>query len=363
MSLIIFLVVLGILIIVHEWGHYIAARKLGITVEQFSVGFGPKLFSWQADGTEFMVCAIPLGGFVKLAGDDRTKLKGVKDEFYSQSVGHRALVIVMGPVINIIFAYLCFYVVFMTGFPVTSPRIGVVMSDYPAKEAGLMVGDTVVQIDEKRITSWEDLQEYVSKSDGHPLKFKINRAGQEIEKIVSPKTNERKNIFGQQQKIKIVGIQPGDDPKEDVLLLRFGPIESLGKAGLEIYKLTVMTFKGLYHVIVGSLPAKDAFAGPIRIFDIISIAAERGITHLLLIMGIISANLAIFNLFPVPVLDGGHLLFLGIEKLRKRPLSLKFEENLTKVGLGLLLTLMVFVIFNDISSMGWFEKVQEFFHR
>lgn len=363
MSLIIFLVVLGILIIVHEWGHYIAARKLGISVEQFSVGFGPKLFSWKADGTEFMVCAVPLGGFVKLAGDDRTKLKGAKDEFYSHPVGHRALVIVMGPVINIVFAYFCFYVVFMTGFPVTSARVAEVMPDYPAQQAGLAVGDLVLQIDQKKITSWEDLQEYVSTSDGHPLHFKIQRGGQEIDKVISPKINEVKNIFGQQQKINIVGIRPGNDPKEDVLLLRFGPIESLGKAGLEIYKLTALTFKGLYHVIIGSLPAKDAFAGPIRIFDIISIAAERGFTHLLLIMGIISANLAIFNLFPVPVLDGGHLLFLGIEKLRKRALSLKFEENLTKVGLGLLLTLMVFVIFNDISSMGWLEKVQKLFHR
>lgn len=363
MSFLIFLIVLGILIIVHEWGHYIAARKLGIAVEQFSVGFGPKLFSWKADGTEFMVCAIPLGGFVKLAGDDRTKLKGSKDEFYSQPVGHRALVIVMGPVINIVFAFVCFYFVFMTGFPVTSPRIGAVLSDYPAKEAGLMVGDTVLQIDEKKITSWEDLQEYISGSDGHPLRFKIERGGQQIEKMVFPKTNQKKNIFGQQQKIKVVGIQSGDDPKADVLFLRYGPIESLGKAGGEIYKLTVLTFKGLYHVIIGSLPAKDAFAGPIRIFDIISVAAERGLTHLLLIMGIISANLAIFNLFPVPVLDGGHLFFLGIEKLRKRPLALKLEENLTKVGMGLLLTLMAFVIFNDISSMGWFEKIRNLFSR
>ncbi len=363
MNLLIFLVVLGILIIVHEWGHFIAARKLGISVEQFSVGFGPKLFSWKADGTEFMICAIPLGGFVKLAGDDRTKLKGLKQEFYSQPVGHRALVIVMGPVINIVFAYVCFYVVFMTGFPVTTPRVGALMSGYPAQEAGLLTGDLVEQIDDKKISSWEELQEYISGSDGHSMHFKIKRSGQEIEKIITPKTNEVKNIFGQQQKIKIIGIKPGDNPKEDVLLLRFGPVESLVKAGLEIYKLTTMTFKGLYHVLVGSLPAKDAFAGPIRIFDIISIAAERGITHLLLIMGIISANLAIFNLFPVPVLDGGHLLFLGIEKLRKKPLSLKFEENLTKVGLGLLLCLMAFVIFNDISSMGWFEKLQKLFHR
>ncbi len=363
MSLIIFLAVIGILVTVHEWGHYITARKLGITVEQFSIGFGPKLFSWQADGTEFMVCAVPLGGFVKMAGDDRTKLKGVKEEFYSQSIGHRALVIVMGPVINIVFAYFCFYVVFLTGFPVISPRIGAVMADYPAQEAGLMVGDIVAQIDDQKIVSWEDLQEYISGADGQPMTFRIHRGDQELSKIITPKVHVGANLFGQQVKTKIVGVQPGDDPDKDNLLLRFGPIESLGKAGQQMYKLTVLTFKSFYAVIVGSIPAKDALAGPVRIFDIIKLASERGATYVLLIMGIISANLAIINLFPLPILDGGHLFLLGIEKIRKKPMSLKFEENWTKVGFALLLTLTIFVVYNDISSMGWFDKLLQLFHR
>ncbi len=362
MSLLIFIVVLGILIIVHEWGHYIAARKQGIEVEQFSVGFGPKLFSWKADGTEFMVCAIPLGGFVKLAGDDRTKLKGKPEEFYSHPVGHRALVILMGPLVNVVFAYFCFWIVFMFGFPVISPRIGAVMPNYPAQAAGITVGDLVVQINEKKIASWDDLQDYVTTSKGGPLTFKVIRDGAEIEKVILPKLSETKNIFGATQRVNLVGVQPGDDPKEALILLRYGPVESLAKAGVQMYKLTVLPFKGLYHVIIGTLPAQDAFAGPIRIFDIIALAAERGFTHLLYITGIISANLAIFNLFPVPVLDGGHLFFLAIEKLRGKPLSLKFEENLTKVGFGLLMALMVFVIFNDMSSMGWFTKLQKLFN-
>lgn len=362
MSLIIFLVVLGILIVVHEWGHYIAARKQGIGVEQFSVGFGPKLFSWRADGTEFMICAIPLGGFVKLAGDDRTKLTGRPEEFFSHPVGHRAIVILMGPLVNIVFAYFCFWLVFMGGFPVISPRIGAVMPSFPAETAGIVVGDLVVQINDTKIASWDDLQESVSKSEGRPLTFKVVRDGQTIEKVISPKMSENTNLFGQKVQVNLVGVQPGDDPKEAIILLKYGPVESLGKAGIQMWKLTELTFKGLYHVIVGTLPAKDAFAGPIRIFDIISLAAERGFTHLLYIMGIISANLAIFNLFPVPVLDGGHLLFLIIEKIRGKALSLKFEENLTKVGFGLLMALMVFVIYNDMSSMGWFAKLQKLLH-
>ncbi len=363
MSFVIFIVVLSILIIVHEWGHYITAVKLGIKVEQFSVGFGPKLFSWMSGGTEFMVCAIPLGGFVKMAGDDRTNLKGLGEEFYSHPPGHRALVIVMGPMVNFVFAYLCFYVVFLTGFPVLAPKVGEVMQGYPAQSAGLVKGDLVLQIDQKKIASWDDLQEYVSGSDGHPLAFRIKRNNEEITQVITPKLNTSKNIFGQQETVKIIGIHPSDDPKEDILLLKYGPIESLGKSGEQMYKLTMLTFKGLYHVIVGSLPAKDAFAGPIRIFDVISLAAQRGATHLLYVMGIISASLAIFNLFPVPVLDGGHLLFLAIEKLRKKPVSLKVEENFTKVGMGLLLLLMVFVIYNDVSSVGWLAHLQKFFHR
>lgn len=361
MSLIIFLVVLSILVIVHEWGHYITAVKLGIKVEKFSVGFGPKLYSRMSGGTEFMVCAIPLGGYVKMAGDDRTQLKGTKDEFYSHSIGHRALVILMGPIINIVFAYVCFYFVFMMGFPVLAPRVGVVMDNYPAQAAGVLKGDLVLQIDQKRIESWDDLQEYISGSDGHAMTFRIKRGNDEIERVISPKLSETKNIFGQRQNIKIIGIQPGDDPKQDIILLTYGPWESLGKAGTQIYKLTVLTFKGLYYVIVGSLPAKDAFAGPIRIFDVISLAAERGFTHLLFIMGIISANLAIFNLFPVPVLDGGHLFLLAVEKIRNRQLSLKFEENLTKAGFGLLLLLMVFVMYNDMNSLEWFAKIRSMF--
>jgi len=361
MSLIVFIIVLSILVIVHEWGHYITAVKLGIRVEKFSVGFGPKLFSKMCGDTEFMICAIPLGGYVKLSGDDRTQLKGTRDEFYSHSIGHRALVILMGPIINIVFAYICFYFVFLMGFPVLAPKVGLVMKDYPAQVAGLQKGDVIKQIDNKKIESWDDLQEYISSSPGEAMTFRIKRGAEEVEKVIIPKLSENKNIFGQQQKVKIIGIQPSDDPKEDIILLTYGPWESVSKAGVQMYKLTVLTFKGLYHVIAGSLPAKDAFAGPIRIFDVISLAAERGFTHLLFIMGIISANLAIFNLFPVPILDGGHLFLLMIEKIRNRQLSLKVEENLTKIGFGLLMLLMVFVMYNDMNSLEWFTKIQNMF--
>ncbi len=359
MSVLIFIVVLGILVIVHEWGHYITARKLGITVEQFSIGFGPKLFGWKADGTEFMVCALPLGGFVKLAGDDRTKLKGLKEEFYSQPVGHRALVIVMGPVINIVFAYVCLYVLCLHGLPVSEPKIGLVKAGSPAASADLRVGDVILNIDNTRIEDFEDIMEVVLTSSGKSMKFEILRGQERLQKDIIPHQVETEGVYKSKTKTRMIGIGSGTDTK----IVRYGPLESFGIAAEQIVHKTLLLFKVFYQIFSGAIPAGDALAGPIKIFGIISLFAQMGFFSLLFIMAEISLNLAIFNLFPVPVLDGGHLFFLAIEKIRGKPLSLKFEENLTKVGMGLLLTLMVFVFYNDMHSLGWFSKIQSFFHR
>lgn len=359
MSLLIFLSVLSVLVIVHEWGHFITARSLGVKVEKFSVGFGKKLFSRTHDGTEFMVCAIPLGGFVKMAGDERSQCKGNPEEYYSHPPGHRALIILMGPLVNVIFAYVCFYFILVTGYPMLAPKVGKLVAGYPAEAAGIREGDRILQIDAKTIESWDDLQEYVMSSKGNAMTFRINRDNAEITKTVSPQQKKLKNLFGQEENVRIIGVQPA----EELTFLKYGPVESIGKAADQIVKITVLTYKALYHVVIGSLPAKDALSGPIRIFDIISEAAKAGFSYLIYIMAVISANLAIFNLLPIPVLDGGHLLFLALEKIRNRPLTLKVEENLTKAGLGLLLMLMGFVVYNDIDQMGWLASLQNFFLR
>lgn len=355
MSLLIFLAVLGVLIIVHEWGHYISARKLGITVEQFSVGFGPKLFSWKADGTEFMVCAIPLGGFVKLAGDDRTKLKGARDEFYSRPVGHRAIVIAMGPVINIVFAYLCLYVLCVHGLPVFEPKIGFVKPGSPAQTADLRIGDRILKVDNVRINNFDEISEAVLTSSGGPLTIEIQRGTEHLVKIITPHQVETEGVFKSKSRVRMIGVGSSEDSK----IVRYSYIDSFGVAAKQIVHKTSLLFKVFYRIFSGAIPAQDALAGPIKIFGIISLFAQMGFFFLLYIMAEISLNLAIFNLFPVPVLDGGHLLFLAIEKIRGKPLSLKFEENLTKVGLGLLLALMLFVMYNDINSLGWFTKLRQ----
>lgn len=359
MNLLIFIIVLSILVLVHEWGHFIAAKLLGVKVLKFSMGFGPKLFSRFYKGTEFMVCAIPLGGFVKMSGDERTECKGKKDEFYTHPVGHRAIIVLMGPLVNFAFAFICFYLTFLLGYPNLAPRIGKIMENYPAYTAGLQVGDRILQIDSKKIENWEDLQQYVTTSKGQSLHFRILRNGQSIEKEIVPQEKKTKNIFGKEETIRIVGIQPF----EEVVFVRYGPQDAFKKSMEQLVGITVLTFKALYHVITGAMPAKDAFGGPIRIFDIVKDAAALGVSYLIYIMAIISTNLAIFNLFPIPILDGGHLLLQAIEKLRGRPLPLKIEEGLTKTGLALLLTLMVFVFYNDMDQAGWFQHLRGLWHK
>jgi len=357
MSLLVFIAILSILIIVHEWGHFITAKSLGVKVEKFSVGFGPKLFSTTKDGTEFMVCAIPMGGYVKMSGDERSNCKGTPDEFYAHPVWHRALIVLMGPIINFVFAYLCFYAIFVTGFPMLSPTVGNVMEGYPAMTAGLLEGDRILRINQKEINGWDELQETIVGSGDESLLFGIERDGTEMTVPISPQQRVVKNIFGQEAKISIVGIQPAGD----ITLLRYGVLESFVKAYQEVVKIVSMTLKAVYHVVAGSMPAKDAFAGPIRIFDVIKDAVTEGIAYLLYITAVISASLAIFNLFPVPVLDGGHLFFLLIEAVRRKPLPAKVEETLTKIGFSLLMCLMVFVLYNDFVEVGWLENIIGFF--
>jgi regulator of sigma E protease len=356
MDLLIFLIVLSILVVVHEWGHFMMARRVGIKVEKFSIGFGPKLISRILGGTEYMLCLIPLGGFVKLAGDERAQCKGKPEEFFSHSVGHRACVIAMGPIVNFIFAYICFYAIFVTGFPMLPATVGKVMTGYPAEMAGLREGDQILQIDSVTPKSWEDVQTYITRSQQPSLRIRLLRGQEQIEKIVIPQEKSIPNIFGQEDRVRVIGIQP----KAEVIFLKYSWQESFSKAFDQIVGIITLTFRALFHVFTGTMSAKDAFAGPIRIFDVIREAAAMGLASLIYIMGIISTSLAIFNLFPVPVLDGGHLFLLVLEKVRKRPLPINVEEGLTKVGLSLLMCLMLFVLYNDMLQVGWVEHIKGF---
>lgn len=359
MSMLIFLTVLSLLILVHEWGHFITAKSVGVKVEKFSLGFGPKLFSFKYQGTEFMICAIPLGGFVKMAGDERRECKGTEEEYFSKPVGHRALIVLMGPVVNYVVAYICLCLVFMFGYPALAPKVAEVIKGYPAEVAGLKKGDTLIKIDSQNIQSWEDIQKYISHSKSQQLRVVFLRDGQRMEKTVSPVEQLSENIFGQKEKIRRIGIQPEDK----IITLKYTFVESLVKSFSNLVDITTMTYKALYRMATGAVSIKELSgpAGPtgiIGLFYLIQKASEAGFTYLLYVVGVISASLAIFNVLPLPVLDGGHLFFLAIEKIRGKGLSPKIEEFITRLGVSFIICLAFFVFYLDFVRFGWIEKMK-----
>ncbi len=356
MDILIFILVLSVLIVVHEYGHFIVAKKCGVKVEKFSVGFGPKLVSKVIDDTEFMICAIPLGGYVKMAGDDRSQCKGDPKEFFSQPIGHRALIVVMGPVVNYVLAYLCFVVVFMIGFPMTPPKVGEVIAGYPAEVAGFKAGDRIVQIDGQKVEDWEDLQRLITKTSKDSLEINLERDGKQLTQLLTPRVEELRNIFGQKENMKIIGIRPADE----VVNVKYPLSESFTRAGQELWKITEIICQALYRMFTGAMNPKDAMSGPVGIFMVVKKAADLGFNYLLLIVASISANLAIFNLLPLPILDGGHLLFLAIEKIRGRALSEKVDLVINRIGLVFILSLALFAFYVDLEKIQVFSKISEF---
>ncbi|HBO97332.1 MAG TPA: RIP metalloprotease RseP [Candidatus Omnitrophica bacterium] len=354
-STILFVVTLSILIVVHEWGHFITAKRLGIAVERFALGFGPTIYSRIHNGTRYMINIIPLGGYVKMAGDERAQCSGRPDEFYSKSAGHRALVVFNGPVVNFIFAYVCLFVVFMAGYPDLSNKIGTVLEGYPAQIAGLAVGDQILQVNGQTTESWSSLQQAITTSTGDHIQLQIVRDGRRIDKTITPRAEMSKSVFGKYRKARLVGIRPA----EDIITLKYNPAVALLKAGQELGKITGMTYKAIFAMLTGSMSVKENVTGPIGIFYILQKAAEMGMSHVLFIMGVISASLAIFNLLPVIPLDGGHLFLLGIEKLRGRALSARTDEYIARAGVGLIIFLALFVLYSDFSRFGFIDKIKQ----
>ncbi len=354
-SAILFIVTLGILIIVHEWGHFITAKRLGIEVERFALGFGPTIYSRMHKGTLYMINIIPLGGYVKMAGDERSQCSGKPEEFYSKPVGHRALVVLNGPAVNFVFAYVCLFIVFMIGYPDLSNRIGTVLEGYPAQSAGLQVGDRILRINSQAIENWSALQEAITSSSEDNIRLTIMRDGQQMDKTITPRTEVTKSIFGKYQKLRIVGIRPA----EDIITLKYSPPVALLKSGQELVKITTMTYKAIFAMLTGAMSVKENVTGPIGIFYILQKAAAMGLSHVLFIMGVISASLAIFNLLPIIPLDGGHLFLFGIEKLRGRALSARADEYIAKAGFSLIILLALFVFYSDFSRFGFIDKIKQ----
>jgi len=429
-----FLAGLAALIFVHELGHFLAARKVGVIVEKFALGFGPKIIGFTKGGTEYLIAAIPLGGYVKMkgeeVGEEGTDEKG---SFAAAPVGHRLAIAFAGPLFNILFAISIYYFVYLMGVPTLAPVVGTVNDDSPALLAGLQTGDRILAIEDEEILYWEQLQKIVHESPGRSLNFKLERNGN-IENVpIAPVAEQITDLFGDKELVGLIGITPlvhnitlvkANTPaaragmqKGDILLkvdeteifgwgnLKTAAIDKpgqelsfhvlrngtkrvlkitpeakttkdlqgkeieIGMLGIgmsgemtqekygflgaskraleETGKLIFLIAVSIKKMIWGSIPA-DSIGGPILIFQIYGEQAEQGFNELIRLTALLSINLGLLNLLPIPVLDGGHIFFFLIEILKGKPVSERNRERANQVGLFMLIGLMVFAFYNDI---------------
>lgn len=348
MSVLLVVIAFSVMIIIHELGHFLVARKVGIKVEMFSIGFGPALFSVKKSGTEYRIGALPFGGYVKLLGENPSeKITGDKSELCSQPPGNRFKVFVAGSVLNYLLGYVLLSIVFMIGYPIITTKVGGLVEDYPAKKAGIEVGDRVLAIDGRAVGDWEMLTDMMHKKTEGDVRLTIDRNGKKMDLVVRPTVRETKDVFGNKVRIAQVGITNSDERS----IQKYGFFGSFVMGAKRLVKFTYMTYKGLWSLITGKLPFKENVMGPVGIFGTMNAAAKVGIVPLLLLTALISALLGMFNVLPIPPLDGGLILFLAIEKVMGRPLSAKVQEFVMQAGWAFFIALMLFVTYGDIFRM------------
>ena len=437
--------VFAVLVVVHEAGHFAMAKKVGVRVLRFSVGYPPRIFGIRRGETEYSFGATPFGGYVRMLGDEvgekptveeiqlylheigldligaarehgaalagsefddhlrtlaeRLSASGAgvahtvlgrelkpdealllnevrgqpkvddaikalaehpptvlveaycKRAFPTQSLGKRILIVLAGPLSNIIFAPLLLTFVFMYGVPQLLPVVGKTTKDLPAAKAGLITGDRIVSVNGQPMESWADFSKTVKAGDGSPVTLEIDRQlkGKTVHStvVIKPTPIEQKNIYGVNATTWVIGVQPNGDE----ITKHYGPLGAIREAGETSVEMTVQMVVGISQIFTGSTPVKDALGGPIMIAQMAGQEAHRGFSSLAMFTVMLSLELGIINLLPVPLLDGGHLLFFVFEGIKGKPIEVRYREAALQVGLFLLVALMAFVIFNDISRI------------
>lgn len=335
-----FIVVVGALIVVHEFGHFIVAKKSGVRVERFSIGFGPALWRLRWRETEYRLALVPLGGYVKMYGEHfEEAVEDKRGSFLHQSVWKRIPIVAAGPGFNLFFAILLIAFIHVVGIPVeNSVRLGKIIEGSVAAEAGLQPGDTILALDGKPIQRIEELKSHITASAGHVLQVQLSREGQVIIVPVAP----RRDTDSQEWRIG-VELRPGD-----IGVQRSGPLTALQQGFAWTWRITTLTIAGFGKIISGAIPLKDSLAGPLGIARAIGQQADQGWRNVVFFAAGISINLAVLNLLPIPVLDGGHLLFFGLEILQGRPVSPRVREMAQRAGVLVLAILMLLALSNDV---------------
>jgi regulator of sigma E protease len=350
-SLLSFIFVLGLLIFVHELGHFATAKMVGIRVERFSLGFPPRMFGKKIGDTDYCISWLPLGGYVKMAGmvDESldAEITGEPWEFQSKPVWQKVIVIAAGSFMNIVTAIVIYsLIIYFNGIGIPNgATVGDVLSEKPAAAIGMQKGDVITAIDNTGVSSWEGLTGIIHKSAGKELTIKWERNGELFEAKVTPELQEDRGL---------IGIAP------EIIYRDAGLFESFEQGTVTSFNFLRLILGSLGQIITGEQPLRDAVGGPIMIAAVAGEMARRGFGDLLALTAFISLNLGFFNLLPFPVLDGGHLVFLGIEGIRRKPVSVKAKVAVQKVGMAFLLALMVFVIYNDFRRLSTIKDLFNF---
>lgn len=368
-------VVLGVLIFVHEFGHFLVAKLFNVKIEKFSLGFGPKLVGKKIGETEYLVSAFPLGGYVKMfgeagfieggeshhpaseegeenavsgAGEAVAMQRELTEEEKTRSFAHkpplvRIAIVLAGPVFNLIFAWLAFIVLCMVCVPSITTKIGEVLKDKPAAKAGIQKNDIITGINGKAIAHWEEVAEAIAATKGKPVVVSVKRNTADMQFTITPEPRVSKNLFGE----KVNGFAIGVASAGEIVTEHFGPIQAVGKGTIQTGKVIEITVMSLVKLAQRVVPL-DTLGGPIMIAKMAGETAQAGGSSFLAFMALLSVNLGVLNLLPVPVLDGGHLFFFFWELVFRRPISQKAREYAQQIGLMLLLGLMLLAFYNDI---------------
>lgn len=354
-SIVAAIVVLGFLITFHELGHFLVAKRTGVGVLKFSIGFGPRLLGRRVGRTEYVLSAIPLGGFVKMVGEDPEEEVTEADRgiaFQQQPLWKRMAIVLAGPGANVLFAFLAFSLVFAVygaRLPSEAAKVGGVMENMPAAAAGLKTDDVITAVNGKPVTKWDNLSEAIRASGGQPVTLTVRRDDSTLDMQVTPESKPEKNIFGETTGTAyVIGIERGFDQT------KVGVLSAIGMGARQTTWWIETLLVSIAKMFQGRIPAKD-IGGPILIVQAAGQQARMGLEYLLHFMAVISINLGVLNLLPIPVLDGGHFLFFAAEAVMRRPLDIRHREIAQQVGLVLLISLMAFAFYNDIARVihGW----------
>ncbi|MFZ2620218.1 MAG: RIP metalloprotease RseP [Alphaproteobacteria bacterium] len=357
-TVLVFVVVLGVLVFVHEYGHYAAARSVGVYVQEFAVGFGPAVARWRAkNGTNWKVGIIPLGGYVQMKGQvdgEVIKASAEPDSFAAKTLWQRAWIVSAGPLANFVLALAVYTGLMLHGEEVLLPVVGSFHEEVKvAQNAGMQVGDVIQVVNAAPIESWDDLVTEIAKTGGADIELVVKRAEQILPILVTPQTHTYTDLLGDVQVRPLIGIQPD---YSQVMTKTYSPVAAMQRGAERTWEVVALTYYSLYKLIVGAVSA-DNIAGPLGIADLASQSAQNGTYALLVFLAIISVNLGVINLLPVPILDGGHLVFFAIEGLKGSPVSEKAQEWSLKTGFALIICLFLFATSNDIKRQGWLEKM------